>query len=306
MTCEICHKQFSSNKGLSTHISHIHKLTIKQYYDKYLKSDTEGKCMNCGQDVTFRSLSKGYRLFCSRTCCNTSLYHQNKMQNTIISRYGGMGTSSEIINNKIKDTNIKKYGAENVYASEHGKSKIIQTSLKRYGTKWPSQSEVIKNKIKQTSLIRYGTTNPGNGRFSRQKAAMTRRGSYNDSSWEDYFEEQCKKHNIIYKRRYDLDSRYPFQCDFYFPNKDMFIEINGYWSHGGHFFDNTNLKDIETLNKWKEKAKNGHKQYQNAIIVWTDRDLRKREYAVKNNLNYVILWTYEDIINFFKNEENLK
>ena len=35
--------------------------------------------------------------------------HSGLTMSTIISKYGGLGTASEVINSKIKETNIKKY-----------------------------------------------------------------------------------------------------------------------------------------------------------------------------------------------------
>ena len=40
--------------------------------------------------------------------------------------------------------------------------------------------------------------------------------------------------------------------------------------------------------------------YKVAITVWTKSDLEKRDYAIKNNLNYIVLWTLNDIDNFIK------
>ena len=303
MICKICNKDFKSNRSLGIHIAHTHNIDTKEYYDKYLKKKNEGICLNCEIKTDYLNLTKGYRLFCSKTCCNKSTYHQIKMQNTIIKRYGGLGTASNIINEKIKNTNIQKYGTKNVYASNYGKSKIIQTNLKKYGTQYAFQADVVKNKIVQTSLDRYGTTNPANSPEGRKKANITMRVNGNKSTWEDYFENQCKKLNINYKSNYNLDPRYPFYCDFYLPNTDTFIEINGFWSHGKHFFDENNQNDLKILAKWKKKADQGHRQYINAIDVWTNRDKEKLKCAIKNKLNYIVIWTYTDLVNYFKDKE---
>ena len=74
-----------------------------------------------------------------------------------------------------KETNLKRYGSENVFATEAFKEKIQQmwknkspeeiaertrktqeTNLKKYGTKSASQSEEVKKKIKTTNLEKYG------------------------------------------------------------------------------------------------------------------------------------------------------
>ena len=89
---------------------------------------------------------------------------------------------------------------------------------------------------------------------------------------------------------------YPFNCDFYFPDSDLYLEINAHWTHGGHPFDSTNKDDLLLLEQWKKK---NTEFYNNAVIVWTVRDVLKRDTAKKNNLNYLEVFTdnIEDLIN---------
>jgi hypothetical protein len=89
---------------------------------------------------------------------------------------------------KIKQTNIKKYGCEHALQSDVVKQKIKEafsrkkllnppkikqvltldeirqkikkTNIERYGVEYPSQSEVIKQKIRQTNLIKRGVEYP--------------------------------------------------------------------------------------------------------------------------------------------------
>ena len=92
------------------------------------------------------------------------------------------------------------------------------------------------------------------------------------------------------------DSRYPFHCDFYIKNIDLFIELNLYFTHGKHPFDKNNIEDIKLLEKWKSKA-NTSKFYMNAIEVWTKKDVEKQRLAKENNLNYISLYNNDDINN---------
>jgi len=78
------------------------------------------------------------------------------------------------------------------------------------------------------------------------------------------------EHNVISQYK---DARYPFACDFYIKSLDLFIECNFHWTHGFHWFDETNTTDIKKLQKWKDK---NTKYYHIAISVWTKSDLRKR------------------------------
>ena len=93
--------------------------------------------------------------------------------------------------------------------------------------------------------------------------------------------------------------RYPFNCDFYIPSLDLFIECQYSWTHEGHPYNKEN--DKEKLELWKEKAKIS-KYYQNAINTWTIRDVNKREIANKNNLNYLEFFSYKDFLEWFENQ----
>ena len=87
--------------------------------------------------------------------------------------------------------------------------------------------------------------------------------------------------------------RYPFFCDFHIKSLDLFIEYNGFWTHGGHWFDESDAEDIKCLKEWQAKAKDS-KFYKNAIYTWTDLDVRKKQQAQENGLNYIVLWSEKD------------
>ena len=123
------------------------------------------------------------------------------------------------------------------------------------------------------------------------------RKSGNGSAMEDYMCDKLNELQIKYITQYKSDE-YPYLCDFYLPDSKTYIEINIYWSHGKHFFNKNNQEDLKILKVWKEKANQGHKQYKNAVNVWTVKDLEKYDTAMKNKLNYVVLWSKLDIDNY--------
>lgn len=86
--------------------------------------------------------------------------------------------------------------------------------------------------------------------------------------------------------------KYPFACDFYITSLDLYIELNIFFTHCGHWFDRTNEKDITYLNMLRSKAKYRN-LYAKAIDVWTESDLQKRNAAVANDLNYLVFWKYD-------------
>jgi len=65
--CEICGKEF---KRIGQHIRMIHKMSSQSYYDKYIKEDFEGICLNesCSNLTSFIDVRNGYRKYCSTLC----------------------------------------------------------------------------------------------------------------------------------------------------------------------------------------------------------------------------------------------
>jgi len=43
--------------------------------------------------------------------------------------------------------------------------------------------------------------------------------------------------------------RYPYEVDFWLPKYDLFIEIQGHWTHGDHPYDESNEDDKALLEK---------------------------------------------------------
>ena len=83
------------------------------------------------------------------------------------------------------------------------------------------------------------------------------------------------------------DDRYPYNCDFYIKSQDLFIELNGHYSHGGHWFDIENHDDQLRV---KHLLESGKAKNQKAVHIWTELDLMKRESARTANLRYLAFW----------------
>ena len=98
--CHICKKEFDGYNGLAKHIFNSHKeINKEQYYVTYI-NEISSVCI-CGKKKKFRSLSEGYRRFCSCKCrihnIETTAAWEGKKQpqsmidkrrNTMIERYG--------------------------------------------------------------------------------------------------------------------------------------------------------------------------------------------------------------------------
>lgn len=147
---------------------------------------------------------------------------------------------------------------------------------------------------RQTNRQRYGVANPMQYKnfAERNWESKKQNGTCQASQPEDKMYmalvDAFGEQNVV--RQYSDDERYPFACDFYIKSHDIFIELNGTWFHGGHWFDKNNMEDKRQVELWEQKYVAGHPAYGQAITVWTIRDLQKRETAQKNNLNYFVFW----------------
>ena len=112
---------------------------------------------------------------------------------------------------------------------------------------------------------------------------------------------KCKfgENNVLREFR---SEKYPFACDFYIPSLDVYIELNIHVTHGFHWFDEHNEKDLERLELLKQRSQS-RSLYEKMIYIWTVHDLKKREFAVHNNLNYLVFWkdNLEDFYQWFDN-----
>jgi hypothetical protein len=158
----------------------------------------------------------------------------------------------------------------------------------------------IYKKFCDTMLSRYGVVNPmddvriqekqklsvGSDEVNRKRIDTKRKNnSFNVSSIEDklgeYLISLFGEDDIV--PQYS-SNKYPFQCDYYIKSRDLYIELNAHWSHGGHWYDD--VKDRALVEEWKCKTK----FYVNSAKTFSVRDVQKRKYAKMNNLNYVVFW----------------
>ena len=213
---------------------------------------------------------------------------------------------------KITNTCRIKYGADRYLDSDEGKEKIIKTkSTSEFRRKMRSiiSSDDVQKRTKLTCLSKYGVTSAMKLSETVDKVGESKR---KNKTWstskpeEIMYEILCNKFGEDDVIRQYKESRYPFHCDFYIKSLDLFIELNATWLHGYHWFDKTDMNDLDNLNQWLDNVKSGKKFYNVAIDVWTRRDVIKRQTAIDNNLNYVVFWK-NDLSDFLEwiNSENL-
>ena len=123
--------------------------------------DKAPRCVVCGNKCVFRSINKGFSQYCSIKCSNSCIDKQNKVKETNLKKYGvDNPMKSDIIKNKSKETNLKKYGAACVFQSDIIKNKSKETNLKKYGVEYTGASKEVQEKIKTTINNRYQLDSP--------------------------------------------------------------------------------------------------------------------------------------------------
>lgn len=198
---------------------------------------------------------------------------------------------------KIKETSRTIYGNENY----NNRNKYKQTCLEKYGVEFSTQSESVKAKARETYLLHFGVDHPSKVPTIVSKGFKTRKenGTLNISNPERSIKKLLE--NKFEKVKYQYHSElYPFNCDFYIPELDLYIEYQGNWTHGFRPYNNNNNENnIKQLNEWKEKAKSSN-YYAEAIKTWTIRDVLKRKTAKDNGLNWLEFFTMEEFTNWYK------
>lgn len=209
-------------------------------------------------------------------------------------------TQADFVKNKIKETVYEKYGVEYIGKSKEIREKILLSTKKHFRVDYPLQSKEVYQKFLQTNHERYGgkmwsSSIEGKRKLSKTlssiqvqekiNAAKRKNHTFNTSKPEENFYLYLKNLYPDVMRQYKTDL-YPFNCDFYIPTLDLYIELNLSWTHGPHPYDQNNSKDKELLEKWNFKASKS-KYYKKAIETWTKRDAKKREIAKSNHLNYI-------------------
>ncbi len=267
---------------------------------------TSFKC-KCGNKKRFHTFATGYYPFCCHTCAANDENVRKRTKETFES------FSEDYINdiNRRKSETLKSY-YENV--SDDVKEFLSKRCYKNFHSS-PEKEITYNNKrlekrkswTKKEKEIHHNNAVQGQNKRPKNswvesslKCLKTKKKNKTTTSskLEKYFEEYLLKLNITFEKQYS-SKQYPFACDFYILDKNLYIEIQGNWTHGKHPFNPNDKNDINIVNVWKEKNTD---YYLSAIKNWTVSDPYKREIAKTNKLNYLEIFpqNIEDLIQQFE------
>jgi hypothetical protein len=112
-------------------------------------------CIHCNKNPKiFVNFASGYSKFCSNTCATKSSQRTNKIKRTNLERYGCIcSAQNPDVQTKIKNNNKEKYGVEFTSQLDSTKEKAKKTRLIKYG----NENYNNQTQSKATCLKKYGT-----------------------------------------------------------------------------------------------------------------------------------------------------
>ena len=309
--CSSCHAKYTKDKRFETNIKKYGRKNfgsaekVKEYWISHYGVDNPAKTDFVKKKMRETNLKKyGFN------CSSKSEIVKEKIKQTCLKRYGVEYTGQiEEAKEKSKKTCLEKYGSEYYIGSKDCLEKTIEFSKQNYNVDWFTKSEEIKNKAKETMLRRYGVEYsmqiPKNKEYmsylmssyemqERRYNTMKRNHTFNSSSTEEELFLYIKSKFPTVVRQYKDKNRYPYFCDFYIPELDYFIELQGYYTHGKHPFDPNSNEDLQLIEYYKKK----YGEDCQPITIWSIKDVEKRDCAKRNNLNFKEVWSVEDGKNF--------
>lgn len=309
--CSSCHAKYTKDKRFETNIKKYGRKNfgsaekVKEYWINHYGVDNPAKVDFVKRKMKETNLKKyGFN------CPPKSEVVKEKTKQTCLKRYGVEYTGQiEEAKEKSKKTCLEKYGSEYYIGSKDCLEKTVGFSKQNYNVDWFTKSEEIKNKAKETMLKRYGVEYsmqiPKNKEYmsylmssyemqERRYNTMKRNHTFNSSSTEEEFFLYIKSRFPKVIRQYKDKNRYPYFCDFYIPELDYFIELQGYYTHGKHPFDPNSSEDLQLIEYYKKK----YGEDCQPITIWSIKDVEKRNCAKRNHLNFKEVWSLEDGKNF--------
>lgn len=309
--CSSCHAKYTKDKRFETNIKKYGRKNfgsaekVKEYWINNYGVDNPAKTDFVKKKMRETNLRKyGFN------CSSKSEIVKEKSKQTCLKRYGVEYPGQiEEAKEKSKKTCLEKYGSEYYIGSKDCLEKTIEFSKQNYNVDWFTKSEKIKNKAKETMLRRYGVEYsmqiPKNKEYmsylmssyemqERRYNTMKRNHTFNSSSTEEELFLYIKSRFPTVVRQYKDKNRYPYFCDFYIPELDYFIELQGYYTHGKHPFNPNSNEDLQLIEYYKKK----YGEDCQPITIWSIKDVEKRDCAKRNHLNFKEVWSLEDGKNF--------
>lgn len=151
-----------------------------------LKYTTPPVCKMCNNRVRYQKQTQQFGSYCCSKCRQ----------------------SDPIIQNKIKSTNLSRYGVEYITLSKPHQNQARQTNLVKYGVEKPFQSSNIQNKVRKNTFDKYGVASTALLPNIKKQQLATRQQKYGV----DYlFQSSDFQQNVQQQTRIKYNGKHPTQ-----------------------------------------------------------------------------------------------
>ena len=285
-------------------------------------------CKTCGKPVRFINYTKGYLTHCCNKCAQKDPDIIKKKEDTCLEHFGEKyyWNSVDSINrikdkygvdnvfnlkefqDKARNTCLQHYGVKYPAQNKDLYNKQVSTLYENYGVTIPCKDKDIEQKVINTKMSKYGHIFGPNAKEtikakygveypfqSKEILDKTYFSKLNNHSEHISFPEQLLG-NILIDIYGEKDvihgistKEYPYHVDFFIKTKKLYIEYQGFWTHGDHPYND--VTDInEKINLEKLCEENKQSLYNAKLKIWCYKDPEKLKCAIDNNINFLNLY----------------
>lgn len=140
--CKICN-EYCKPLGFPSHARRKHNLSVKEYYDKYIRQPNEGLCVTCGKETPFIGITKGYRAHCSEKCSRNDPKVQEKIMIHVIKYDDDFKNNTDFC---IEKPHVYRYDFDYKGKMYHYVGSTIHSQVSRTLSNY---HHIIKSKIKE-------------------------------------------------------------------------------------------------------------------------------------------------------------
>ena len=211
---------------------------------------------------------------------------KDKVKNTNLERYGVESAMQlEEVRNKHKKTCLERYGCENISQSQEFKDNLKNIFLEKFGVTNSLKSGLVRNKIKETCLKKYGTNHYLETQEFKDKSRITCLEIYG-ANYPMQNAEYSENHNIKSKR----------WKTYTFPDKTE-IKVQGYepFAIDELIKDGYEMNDIITKRTgvpeiWYTLNDKQHRYYVDIYVPSINKMIEvKSNWTIKCNYDIIIL-----------------
>lgn len=130
------------------------------HIEEELQEIPKCKHQQCNSLCRWNKQTSRYTIYCSKQCSSTDAQKVELAKATNIDRYGDHPMKTTQFKEKLKQSLIKKYGANSYSKTDEFKSKVKNTCITRYNVENPMHVIEFKDQQRETNKQLYGTEYP--------------------------------------------------------------------------------------------------------------------------------------------------